>query len=366
MSKHTLFLVHGMGIHKDAAWSDETWKKIVECSERYPHFKSVKKLEDYAEPYPVGYDDLMRGTLARWNRQATEFGDFMRGNELQAADSLDWLAGFTGTEAGFLSSHVADVIIYRFFKQASAQIRSQVQLKIFERVKAGKEVDVDASFSLMSHSLGTSVTHDALAEMAFAPTIGAHPNTFDVKNFQFKSLHLLANVSRLLQTTVKAYKSPVRPGSNGSTKRYCDKMYCHRHELDPIIKPKPFAPVAWGANFTMTNLRHYRAWNVHGWLHYLDHPEVHIPLIRSISKTSAIPPSQVRKAVDEYSRFGDGLENLAAAKDKLATLHSQIQSIEEDSDFGSNIKNLVGTLAGLEQLRAHAGDTWAKMGGGAV
>ena len=324
----------------------------------------MQRLEEYAEPVPVGYDDFIRAALARWDAEATSFGEFAQTNKLRHADSLDWLAGVSGEDAGFLLSHVADVVIYRFFRLESGQIRANVQLKIFEEIQRKRALDADARFSLMAHSMGTSVTHDALAQLGAAPQIGDDVNTFGTENFRFQSIHMLANVSRLLQTDPKAYESVVRPGPNIRKNRYCGRMFCHRHELDPITKPKPFDPVSWGNDFRMTNLSHYRGWNVHGWLHYLDNPRVHIPLLKSIAKSSAVTPKQKREAVNDYPRFGDDLENLAVAQGKIAELHALAQSIDEDKGLKENFDALRKMWDVLKDLKDLAGDTWAKLEGG--
>ena len=358
MVKHTLFLVHGMGRHEGTQWSDEVWKKLVECSKRYRHFES-KNLEDYAEPFPVGYDEFVRTALGRWEAEGTAFGEFARGNELRQAGSLDWLMGIAGDDAGFLLSHVADVIVYRLFRHEAGRIQDVVKLAIFEEIARKQSQDANAKFSVMAHSLGTSVAHDALAELGTAERIGDHVNTFGTANFRFHSIHMVANVSRLLQTSPKVYASVVRPGSRTTRKRYCSRMYSHRHELDVFTKPKPFEPVTWGRSFRLTNLRHYRGWNVHGWLHYLDHPRVHVPLLKSITKSSAITPHQEREAVNVYARFGGDLENLAAAKAKLSELHALAQGIDEDNELGENVAALNAVWRGIVELKDIAGDSWA-------
>lgn len=363
MAKHTLFLVHGMGVHQGTQWSDEIWKKLVECSERYPHFKERKKLDEYAEPAPVEYDGLVQKTLARWDKNATSFGDFALANGLPGADSLDWLTGVAADDAGFLMSHVADVVICRLFRLESEEIKTNIQLRIFKEIQRKRAQDARARFSLMAHSLGTSIAHDALAEMGVVERIGDDINTFNTQNFRFASIHMIANVSRLLQTKPKAYESVVRPGSNRTKNRYCGRMYCHRHELDPITMPKPFDPVAWGNDFELTNLRHYRGWNVHGWLHYLDNPKVHIPLLKSISKSSAITPRQYREAVNDYPRFGGDLENLAVAQAKISELHGMAQEIDEDKGLEENYLALCKLWTAVEELKDLAGDSWSKLEG---
>lgn len=363
MVKHTLFLVHGMGVHEGTPWADEVWSKLVECSERYPHFTERKALEEYAEPVAVEYDGFIRAALRRWDRQATEFGAFARANELRFADSLDWLQGVSADDAGFLLSHVADVVIYRFFRLEAGQIQDAVKLKIAEEVQRKQALDADAQFSVMAHSLGTSVAHDALAELGSAERIDGDVNTFGVENFRFDSIHMLANVSRLLQTKPKAYASVVRPGPRSTKNRYCGRMYSHRHEVDPFTKPKPFEPVTWGDDFEHTTLRHYRGWNVHGWLHYLDHPEVHVPLLKAITKSSAVTPKQMREAVNDYPRFGGDLENLNAAQAKLAELHARAQDVDEDRGLEENFEALIAMWRVVKELADVAGDTWKTLEG---
>lgn len=363
MTRHTLFLVHGMGSHEGTQWSDEIWNKLVELSERYPHFQTKKKLSEYAEPFPVEYDYLINKALDRWDTQAKTFGEFTKENELRHGVSLDWLDGVSGDDTGFLLSHIADVVIYRFFRFESGQIRDNVTKDIFKEIGRKRAQQADARFSLMAHSLGTSVAHDALAKLGALPRIGENVNAFGTKNFSFRSIHMLANVSRLLQTEPKVYESVVRPGSNSAQNRYCGRMYCHSHELDPFTKPMPFEPVSWGNNFRITNLRHYRGWNVHGWLHYLDNPRVHIPLLRSITNSSAVSPKQEREAVNNYSRFGKNLLNLDVAQGKIAELHALAQGIDENKGLKENFEALLKMWNVVKELKELAGGTWATLEG---
>jgi hypothetical protein len=361
MAKHTLFLVHGMGRHDGTQWADEIWQKLVDCSELYPHYQTKKKLVEYAEPAPITYDGFIRQALARWDSQATSFKDFAQGNELQHAGALDWLTGISDDDAGFVASHILDVIIYRFFRLEAGQIRTHVQTEIATIINGKREMDAGAEFSLMAHSLGTSVAHDALAKLGSMERIGANVNTLSTSNLRFKSIHMLANVSRVLQTKPKAYDSVVRPGPRSTKNRYCGRMFCHSHELDPFLFPKPFEPESWGSDYRARHLRHYRGWNIHSWLHYLDNPRVHIPLLKSITKPSAIPPSIEREAVDAYTRFGGDLENVAAAQTKIRELHAVAQEIDEDRGLEENFKTIIKMYNLLVELKEIAGETWATL-----
>jgi hypothetical protein len=86
MAKHSLFLVHGMGLHEGAAWSDEVWEKLVECSKRYKFFET-EDLSDWARPVPIGYDHLIRSELQAWSAQAVSLGAFAKASGLDPADS---------------------------------------------------------------------------------------------------------------------------------------------------------------------------------------------------------------------------------------------------------------------------------------
>jgi hypothetical protein len=363
MAKHTLFLIHGMGVHQGPQWSANVWNKLVECSQLYPHFQNTKPLNDYAEPVAVQYDHLIHNALTRWDTQAQGFGDFAQANAnaLPGGDPLNWLAGIAGDEAGFLLSHVADVVIYRFFNNESGQIKANVRLKIFNEIKNRRTQDATAEFSVMAHSLGTSVAHDALAEIGTAPVIDNNINTFQSQNFKFKSIHMLANISRALQTKPGVYESVVRPGRGDD--HYCKRLYSYRHELDPFTLPKPFTPVTWGNAYRGKRLSHYRGWNIHGWLHYLDNPRVHIPVLKSISKTTAITPHQEREAVnnDSYPQFGGQLQNMAQAQAKLTALRALVQQVDEDNGIKENFAVLSDMWKCIQELKDIAGDTWNQL-----
>lgn len=360
MTTHTLFLIHGMGNHDGTQWSDEIWKKLVECSNLYKHFQK-KPLDAYAKPFPIAYDVFIRNALDRWDAQASSFRDFVQSNKVETGGSLDWLAGVSADDTGFNISHIADVLIYRILPLEYGQIRANVQLEIFKEIHRKRALDANAEFSVMAHSLGTSVAHDALAELGTSAKIGDDINTFGSENFRFHSIHMIANVSRLLQRSPKAYASVVRPGARRTNSRYCMHMHCYDHELDPFTKSKPFDPVTWGDRFELSKLNHYRGWNIHGWLHYLDNPRVHIPLLKSISKNSAISPKQEREAVNNYPRYGDDLDNLAAAQTKITEIHSLAQDIDHDQGIAVNIDSLNKMWIAINELKDLSGDSWAKL-----
>lgn len=362
MVKHSLFLVHGMGRHEGTEWSDEIWAKLVECSQRYAFFES-ESLDDLARPVPIEYDHLIRSALERWSESAGSFGAFAQTNELRHADALDWLEGIDAEDAGFQMSHVADVVVYRFFKLEQGRIQDFVKAALAREIANQRDLDGSAQFSLMAHSLGTSVAHDALAELGGAAELDGTVNALSAQNFHFASIHMLANVSRMLETEPGAYDSVVRPGHHDDPASYCLRMYSHRHELDPFTRPKCFAPRNWGTAYTARELEHYRGWNVHGWLHYLDHPLVHIPILKSITRSTAIGKRARRKAVEAYEQFGGDLANVDVARDKIEELKAQMQLLDSDAGLKENFARLKELWGGISDLKGLVDDTWKKLEG---
>jgi hypothetical protein len=210
----------------------------------------------------------------------------------------------------------------------------------------------------MAHSLGTAVAHDALAELGGSNTLDGKANTLSAQNFKFASIHMLANVSRILQSSPKVYDSVVRPGTRRQANRYCMKMYSHQHSLDPFTIPRKFAPVTWGPRLEVNDLSHYRGWNIHGWKHYLDHPRVHVPILKELTRATAISSEQLRTAVDAYPQFGGELTNVDTAKGKITELGALAASLDLDKGLDHNFDTLKAMWKLIEELKKVAGETW--------
>ncbi len=347
MVKHTLFLVHGMGRHTGGSWHEPIWKKLVETSGRYAFFED-EKLEDWAEPVAIDYDGFIEKALKRWSDQAENFSTFAAKNELRFADDLDWLKKVSAADAGFHISHVIDVLIYRFFKLEQGQIQDAAKLAITKRIQMCRDQDSASQFTLVAHSLGTAVAHDALAELGGAATLDGKPNAFSAKNFSFRSIHMLANVSRVVQTEPKVYKSVVRPGSGGNA--YCDRMFSPRHELDPFMLPMPFEPVDW-SGYVGEKVRHFHYWDIHDFAHYLDHPRVHVPILRSLTRSTAITKAEAAEAENSYPRFAGVFQGIANAQASIERLGQLAQRMDPDKGLKENWETLLEMWAVLKELK---------------
>jgi hypothetical protein len=137
--------------------------------------------------------------------------------------------------------------------------------------------------AIIAHSLGTSVTHDALAYLTTHPIDGSGAYLSET-GWRLDHLFMLANVSRVLsRLTTPFYRSTVRcEGAPGDGLPSVREYLNFRHSLDPILLVKAFKPAGWGSRYGDASVDHLLEWNVHGYEHYLRHPDVHVPILNRL------------------------------------------------------------------------------------
>jgi hypothetical protein len=195
---------------------------------------------------------------------------------------LDWLSSAGSDEKHFFWSHTVDVLLYRYVDAVTKQVRLHVMTEMAKALRDAMTGGQITEASVLAHSLGTSVTHDALALLGTLPLGGSVAFTA-AAGFRFTNLFTLANVSRVLETDPGVFTSVVHPGTQDEPKGYVRRYFDFRHAFDPIPAVRSFGPVGWGSRFeAVTGLDHLREFNVHGYEHYLDNPRVHIPILKAV------------------------------------------------------------------------------------
>ncbi len=295
-----LFIIHGMGVHADG-WSDAIVQKLDEVSGRYEAFRA-KPFSDRITIHPVGYDAILSAERARWGDAAAGLRDHLQvqGISLGAgADILDWLATAQKGESSFFWSHLIDVLLYRYVDAVTRQVRLHVIESMARALRDAQAQGEVTEASVLAHSLGTSVAHDALALLGSVPVGGSRAFTA-AEGYRFSNLFMLANVSRVLQTDPGPYSSVVYPQSQDRPGGYLLRYYNFRHEYDPVPLVRPFAPVGWLSHFVnLVQLSHLHAFNVHGFEHYLDSPAVHVPILNAMLGRR-IPAEEQLQAERDY------------------------------------------------------------------
>jgi hypothetical protein len=158
-------------------------------------------------------------------------------------------------------------------------------------------------------------------------------------------VHMVANVSRALQTFIKVGSSIVRPGELGCTSVFVE----YRHKLDPITMIKPFDPTETGGwirpeifrlVYSLITPSSVTAANVHALNHYLTIPVVHLTLFRLLFDFR--PKKQEQEAgADAY--LATTVEGKAKA---LQTAFSGLQPTDPESlramlDAAKALKDMV-------------------------
>ncbi len=340
MSKNVLFLVHGMGVHQEKKWADSVIEKLKDSSKKYSYFKE-SKLEDKVKFVPIVYDNIISSNvLNKWQEDANAISDFAKENGLEDNDALNWLKNAGDTEKNFLWSHVADVIIYRFFPIYRERIRIDVVRQIAEEIDRQISESGEARCSVLAHSLGTAVVHDSLHYLG-TKEWGGSTNVFGPTHWRFKSIFMIANTSRLLQTEPKAYNSIVKPGPNLDGGSYSFKYLNFRHELDPVPFPRMFDPVGWGSDYQPIVVQHCWNWDIHGFEHYLDNPRVHIPILRALIGPLAVTDQEEVEVVHNYKRFGGKLEFMQNVRDFIKDLEVPKDELGEEPSPSELIKGFI-------------------------
>jgi hypothetical protein len=253
---HVLILVHGMGAHLEG-WAEEIVEKLNTVARRYPAFRGPRPVfvlaADARDPritatgpqqivvVPAGYDQGFRDLLAEWDTDANALLRDRRGTVPPALDaSMRALQGASELERNFLWSHVVDVVLYKYFAEQTTQARLAV-METVARVLALPDTRV----SVMAHSLGTAVSHDALSLLAN----GTFPEFSSIRppGIRLANYIAVANVSRILEQKqpldLDVYKSPVAPISVRGRDAYTERFLNFRHQpLSANMSETPIHP----------------------------------------------------------------------------------------------------------------------------
>jgi len=290
MAKHIVFFVHGIG-DEAKGWSKGLRTAFKTLFDSYPLPPGGLPFSELFETEEIFYNDL----FDQWRKRVAKEADAalrLLGDGGLASEAVEKLlqAGKAAGGGGFLRTHALDVLQYRFLRLVADAIRDAVQHQIMSRL-AETEFGTPVRWSIVAHSLGTSVVHDTLHAM-FRPGPGTEASAL----FQPYAVAMLANVSELLHDRgflegADAYGSFVRPNrepAQGACRYYVSAA----NGFDPVAIAGDFRPPAnWLVQSARTQRRYRplefkaipKSREVHGFAEYLAHPGVHVPLFRILS-----------------------------------------------------------------------------------
>jgi hypothetical protein len=306
MPRHVLFFVHGIGQHA-AGWAREAGGPIdtlKKSAALYDCFHGLD-LENELDMVEIRYDDIFDAHLDQWAALASELKNAPGGSA--RFNRVNDLLARVGDDRNTFASFGGDVLLYTGFELIAKRVRLRVNAVIADKVNSAQLAARDQpgatpEFGIVGHSLGTTVVHDSLAQLAdnaWLPPDAASldalalndqqkkrvadmlrqgaANPFAPPGFVWDCIMMVSNTSRLLcQLAMTPYQSCVKSGAGGYARNFLNV----EHALDPVSKLKQFKmPGAWDGGVQI-DVDHIHDPNIHGFGHYLQHPAVHGPLFR--------------------------------------------------------------------------------------
>jgi len=306
-NKHLVFLVHGMGV-EDAHWSDQVQQTLKNQYATYPGLKFVP-FDQRFQFVPLIYDNEFEALRKQWRDSTAALGTALAGLGLDAplVATLDKLASSTNKDT-FINTHIVDVLLYRFAGLTTESVRTAVIAPILAELQKLDNTQ-PMRWSIIAHSLGTSVIHDALHELYSQPPAKPGANLALVTRPTLVAM--IANVSRVLETDVDVYLSRVRPGNPDDPQAVCKYYLNARHVWDPIPQPKCFRPAAQWPSLGVRALQPHRYLNVeiseieqvnvHDFNHYLRNPLVHVPIFNCLVDGEAVDAATLDLAHKQFA-----------------------------------------------------------------
>jgi hypothetical protein len=274
MAKFTLFLVHGIGIHSDASWADET---ITMLEKAWQSDVSINApMSDYIDPVPISYDQVFESYL-------DDFSDLGKAAWHDAIDLSheekqklsETLTANTVNDRHFVWSYLVDVLLYKM-SLVKEQVNALVAKQLYERISQGQTQD---NFGIIAHSLGTRVINDTLQNIR---TGTAEQSNFYKQGYRLKFLMQISDVTDLFGLPLNKDKFPPMNVYPHDTYDYFRTI---TNRFDPIARIIPTRLNHWPEGRTCAShmgrlvykdilCEHVHDTNVHGLTHYMLHPEV--------------------------------------------------------------------------------------------
>jgi len=347
MSKKKLIVVHGMGQHDDASVRKEVTDAFTTAFGFYESLKG-QSVADHVDIVPASYNSFFDYYRKKLKERAGTLAERLAALDPTVPFTVNAVQQINDVEAKlgqdeFFTTHWLDVLLY-YLTLLCEPIRLHVAKTIADAVAevGGPNVHV------LGHSLGTAVLHDTLAK-TFGPqnlpdANGIVLNLSPIEH-RLGGVHMVANVSRALQTFVKVGSSIVRPGPLGCTSVFIE----YRHKLDPIPKIRPFNPTNNGewipqdifkTVYGLLESSSVTEANVHGLGHYLITPMCHLPLFRMLF---GFRPKKQEQEDGEKKYFDLTVQSKAKA---LQTAFGDLQPTSEESlqavlDAAKALKDMV-------------------------
>lgn len=238
-----------------------------------------------------------------------------------------------------------DPVLYRSFPTVASEVRATVALQIVTAINEHRANHPGAEISIMGHSLGTIVNHDVLHLLGTGQTT-EHGDVWKSDRFTFANVFQVANASRLGPASLvepDPYNTVVRPSTAPATEDgspgYCYRMMSFRNRWDPVPNVQRFDPQGWGEDYVEVVVEHIHQANVHGFIHYLENPRVHVEVFRALLGYWTVDDELYAQRIEEFDTIDIPCGNeVIELKGHLAAVISSTNGGDFDEIIKANLE----------------------------
>ncbi len=274
MSKFTLFMVHGIGEHRDAGWAFDAAALLDLAWERSVSLET--NLTDHVDIVPITYDDIFDDYLSDYEDVASAvFSDALNITGKEKEQIATALESAKVAQRPKLLSYICDVLLYKM-DIVKEQVNVRVARQLYEKIASLGSED---NFGIVAHSLGTRVINDTLQNIRSGKSDQAN---FYKQGYRLKFLMQVSDVTDLFGLPFNQDKYPPKDVYSYDTYDYLRTV---TNRFDPIARMIPTRLDHWPSGrlteeymgrpaYKDILIDHVHEINVHGLTHYMLHPEI--------------------------------------------------------------------------------------------
>ncbi|MBF0379934.1 MAG: hypothetical protein HQL69_02895 [Magnetococcales bacterium] len=357
MDKATVLVFHGMGEHPTGGGWEKEWMEPLDEMTENLQLDALEqgKFSDYVTFTPISYDHNFSKLVTSWKNTASKASDTMTGAQAASFEKVfDAVKNMEEESSSgakkFFRTHIIDVLLWRYSQSIRNGVINDVAVQMIDAIdNAGNKNKVHA----IAHSLGTSVlngTGHAIATGGWK----SDKAKFFVKNkhFLLSSIHTFANVSRMLAPKKsRPYdETMLRPKYIGTDGGWCRNFYNYRHPVDPFTWLKPFEAEQFkqkGKDIEVPGT-HIRDLNIHGFEHFIKHPNVIKGLFRGLGLPALSP--QDSDKLDTWYLEQIIPDEIMEFKDKLKQLQNVVSLGDAEGNDDDDLITFLETIVELQKI----------------
>ena len=274
MRKFTLFLIHGIGIHRDAGWADETKSLLQQAWQSSVRIDD--DLKDHIKIVPISYDEVFEDYLNDFSDVGSAlFSDLIDIDDSEKEAISTQIENSSVKDKHFVFSYLMDVLLYKM-SLVKSQVNVVVAKQLYHHIS---KLSTSDNFGIIAHSLGTRVINDTLQSIR---TGNQDEANFYRQGYRLKFLMQISDVTDLFGLPFQQDKYPPKDVYSYDTYDYLRTV---TNRFDPIARIIPTRLDHWPEGRTTEMymgrpaykdilLDHVHELNVHGLAHYMLHPQI--------------------------------------------------------------------------------------------